>query len=235
MCLSHRRTQWPAALALVHDHDQVAIVRWQDLHHVRAGHGRVVRIVCLATRGVAFTNPFRAFAACFDWHVAAWGVLGGRGVRGLAGFLRIRSRARCIARRPRDETSQITLWAFSGLFLFLSLFGLLTLLQLIRLRGAWFESVKAMNQIKDAIIENATDTPLEKAFRWRTSTLPIAYKPWSVAFLLAFQVSLLGTATFGASIYYGSLALNRLSPISAIVGGIIFLILQQYLYKKLLK
>ena len=35
-----------------------------------------------------------------------------------------------------DETSQITLWAFSGLFLFLSLFGLLTLLQLIRLRRA---------------------------------------------------------------------------------------------------
>ena len=38
---------------------------------------------------------------------------------------------------------------FGGLFLLLSITGLLTILQLIRLRQAWFESVAAMNQIKE--------------------------------------------------------------------------------------
>ena len=133
------------------------------------------------------------------------------------------------------ETGKETLWAFSGLFFFLSIFGVLTLLQLIRLREAWFESVKAMNQIKDVIIENSKNISFEKAFRWRTSTLPIRYKPWSVAFLLALQVSLLGTTTFGAFIYYAGYALDHFSPLIAIIGGILFLIFQQLLYKSLLK
>ena len=134
-----------------------------------------------------------------------------------------------------SDTTNITLGAFAGLFLFLSLFSLITLLQLVRLRSAWFESSKAMNQIKEVIIENAKDTSLQKIFRWRSATLPATYKPWSVAFLLALQVSLLGSVTFGAFIYYIGLILNYLLPLGAIIGGIIFLVFQQYLYRSLLK
>ncbi|RPH57340.1 MAG: hypothetical protein EHM81_11730, partial [Chloroflexi bacterium] len=40
-------------------------------------------------------------------------------------------------------------WGFAGLFSALTLLGLLTLLQLARLRSAWFDSIQAMNRIKD--------------------------------------------------------------------------------------
>lgn len=43
--------------------------------------------------------------------------------------------------------------AFAALFLVLSVMGWLTLLQLVRLRLAWFESVKAMNTVKDFYVE----------------------------------------------------------------------------------
>lgn len=133
------------------------------------------------------------------------------------------------------ETAEITLWAFAGLFLFLSSFGVLTLYQLIRLRGAWFESISAMNQIKDFAIENTSNLQLEKAFRWRTSTMPASYKPGSVAFLLALQVSMLGTITFGVAVYYIGLALGYLSPLGAVVSGILFLLYQLYIYRSNLK
>jgi len=134
-----------------------------------------------------------------------------------------------------STTSTITLWAFAGLFLFLSLFGLLTLHQLIRLRRAWFESIEAMNKIKDFIIKTTTDIPLKEAFLWKTSSIPPSYKPGSVAFLLALQVTMLGTVTFSASIYYVGLALNYLLPLGAAIGGILFLIFQLYIYRSLLK
>ena len=50
-------------------------------------------------------------------------------------------------------TENITLWILAGLFLFLSYFGIITLRQLIQLRIAWFESARAMNQIKKFLIK----------------------------------------------------------------------------------
>src|SRR5258706_10303631 len=52
-------------------------------------------------------------------------------------------------------------WGFSGLFLALGVMGLLTILQLARLRHAWFEGLDAMNRIKDYYI--AGNKGLEKA------------------------------------------------------------------------
>ena len=43
--------------------------------------------------------------------------------------------------------------AFSALFFVLSLAGLFTILQLVRLRGSWHESIQAMNQIKEFYIQ----------------------------------------------------------------------------------
>jgi len=79
--------------------------------------------------------------------------------------------------------------AFGFLFLFLTFQGILTLLQLARLRGAWFESVKAMNQIKDYYRGQFPN--MRKAFRWHNETLPARYKRNSVGYYLALQVSLL--------------------------------------------
>ncbi|MCF6278101.1 MAG: hypothetical protein L3J16_05040 [Anaerolineales bacterium] len=135
--------------------------------------------------------------------------------------------------------------AFAGLFLFVSWFGIITLQQLIRLRYAWFESVYAMNQIKDFLISHNKD--LKKAFRWTNKTLPQVYKRNSVAYYLALQVAMLGAVTFSAMIFYACLAIGKhfgvaektlASPIliaGAITGGLIFLRYQMYFYRHKLK
>jgi hypothetical protein len=103
--------------------------------------------------------------------------------------------------------TQIIYLAFAILFAILSLNAALTLLQLVRLRQAWYDSAQAMNQIKDYYVQNLDGLPLDGAFRWRQSTLPVKFKPSSVSFLLALQVTILGGAAVGAALVFGGLAL----------------------------
>ena len=97
--------------------------------------------------------------------------------------------------------------AFAILFSILSLYAGLTLLHLVRLRQAWYESAQAMNQLKDYYIQNLDGLALEGAFRWRRSTMPVKFKPWSVSFLMALQVTILGGAAVGATMVFAGLAL----------------------------
>lgn len=90
--------------------------------------------------------------------------------------------------------------AFSGLFLVLTILGTLTLAQLARLRAAWHESVEAMNRIKDYYIENNKE--IEPAFKWRLKTLPPTDKKFSIANLMAVEVTLLGAITSTAAMYF---------------------------------
>lgn len=90
--------------------------------------------------------------------------------------------------------------AFSGLFLTLTILGALTLAQLARLRAAWHESVEAMNQIKDYYIKNNKE--IESAFKWRVSSIPPTDKPFSIANLLAVEVSILSAITSAAAFYF---------------------------------
>lgn len=97
--------------------------------------------------------------------------------------------------------------AFAILFSILSLYAGLTLLHLVRLRQAWYESAQAMNQLKEYYIQNLDEPALDGAFRWRLSTLPVKFKPWSVSFLMALQVTILGGAAVGATLVFAGLAL----------------------------
>ncbi len=133
------------------------------------------------------------------------------------------------------DNSQVLNIAFSALFLMLSSFGALTLLQLIRLRQAWFESAKAMNQIKDFAIQNAKDLKLDDAFRWQKRSMPKPYKPWSISFMLALQVAVLGGITLGSTIYYIGLVAGYLLPIWATIGGLLFFFAQIITYRHFLK
>jgi hypothetical protein len=101
---------------------------------------------------------------------------------------------------------QLIYVAFIILFAVLSLNAALTLLQLVRLRQAWDDSVLALNQIKSYYLEQAGELPLDRAFRWDQSTLPALFKPWSVSFLLAVQVTILGGAALGAMLVFVGLA-----------------------------
>jgi hypothetical protein len=97
-------------------------------------------------------------------------------------------------------------WAFAALFVVLVAESVLTLLQLVRLREAWFESVRAMNEIKAYYQARLPGLRLETALRWRSDTEPKRYKPWSVGFLLALQVALLGGVSAGAAVIFLGLA-----------------------------
>lgn len=126
---------------------------------------------------------------------------------------------------------------FSGLFLLLTLLGISTVLQLARLRAAWHESMLAMNQLKDFMVQQSPE--LASAFRWKTSTLPSKYKTNSVSYYQAVEVALIGGLMSGAGIFFLLQALFRGAlvfhwPVSAIFG-VLTVLLQLQLYKRSLK
>lgn len=90
--------------------------------------------------------------------------------------------------------------AFAGLFLILTILGALTLAQLARLRAAWHESAEAMNVIKEFYIKHNKE--IEPAFKWRAKTLPPTDKRFSIANLMAVEVTLLSAVTSAAAAYF---------------------------------
>lgn len=125
--------------------------------------------------------------------------------------------------------------SFAILFFAVSLFGLLTLLQLVRLRQAWRESALAMNQIKQFYIEHYPDLPLNDALRWQNANLPALYKPWSIGFLQMLQVAILSGVTFGTAVLFLGFAAGQSYWSMAIALGLLFAILQVFLYWRLLR
>lgn len=98
-----------------------------------------------------------------------------------------------------DQTKGVSL-AFFFLFFVLTFMGSFTLAQLARLRAAWHEAVEAMNRIKEYYIKHHPE--IAPAFKWRKRDLPPTNKPYSIANLIAMEVSLLSSLTTGAGIYF---------------------------------
>lgn len=125
--------------------------------------------------------------------------------------------------------------AFTLLFLVLTILGALTIAQLARLRAAWHEAVEAMNKIKDFYIK---DNPqIATAFKWRVKEIPPTNKPYSIANLMAIEVTLLGGLTTGSAVYFllnFSGEINTSSWVIVAVSFIIGCAVQWNLYKYLL-
>jgi F0F1-type ATP synthase assembly protein I len=124
----------------------------------------------------------------------------------------------------------------SGLFLLLTLLGTSTIMQLARLRAAWYESMLAMNQLKDYMIrENKT---LAKAFRWQSSTLPPKYRTNSVSYFQAMEVALISGLMLGASMFFllhAFFIIGVLHWIMIILMGVLTMYFQLSIYKRILK
>lgn len=136
-----------------------------------------------------------------------------------------------------EETAYIL---FTGLFLILCVLGTTTILQLARLRGAWYESMLAMNHMKEFLIKNS-DSDISGAFRWTFGTAPARFKPNSVSFYQALEVAILAGLLFGAFIFFLLHSLWLTNPnefmiwlISALFG-VLFTVSQIFLYQRLLK
>lgn len=93
---------------------------------------------------------------------------------------------------------------FVVIFILLAVLGFITILQLVRLRQAWLESARAMNQIKARLV--ADDPALAGYFRWTNETLPPPFKLKSFGFLQALEVALLSGLALGAAVAFGALA-----------------------------
>ena len=126
---------------------------------------------------------------------------------------------------------------FGGLFILLTLLGTSTIMQLARLRAAWYESAQAMNQLKDFMVSQ--NESLAKAFRWKSSTLPPKYKTNSVSYYQAIEVALIGGLMFGAATFFIQQALflriGLLNWIVSVISGLGTVYLQLFLYKRSLK
>jgi hypothetical protein len=124
---------------------------------------------------------------------------------------------------------------FGALFGLLTFLGTSTVMQLARLRAAWYESALAMNQLKDYLMEE--NPGLAKAFRWKTSTLPAKYKRDSISYYQAREVALISGLTFGAAILFVQRAFVSTGfphfLLSALLGAAA-IILQLYLYRQAL-
>jgi hypothetical protein len=129
----------------------------------------------------------------------------------------------------------VVYWGFAGLFLFLAFLALTTILQLIRLRQSWYDSIHAINHIKDFYIQNIKTVDLEQAFHWKTDALPQMNRPNSISFYLVLEVSLFGAAAFVAAYYYALLGLGWLSLGPAVLLGLVYFGGVILLYRHLLK
>ena len=125
---------------------------------------------------------------------------------------------------------------FSGLFLLLTLLGTSTIMQLARLRAAWYESMLAMNQLKDYMI--GENQPLAKAFRWQSSTLPPKYRTSSVSYYQAMEVALISGLMLGASMFFlvhAFFLVGIAHWIAFTIVGVLTMYFQLSTYRRILK
>ena len=136
----------------------------------------------------------------------------------------------------KNLNSRVLHFGFFGLFALLTILGTITIIQLSRLRAAWYESATAMNQIKEYYISEFPD--LGQAVRWRMDTLPDKFKKDSVAFLLAFQVAILSGLTFAAAAFFLLMGMKVSSPwtwIAATLLAFVAYFVQIQIFSKPLK
>ena len=135
-----------------------------------------------------------------------------------------------------DKFTETVKVMFSGLFILLTLLGTSTIMQLARLRAAWYESMQAMNQIKTFAMSQNPE--LKPAFRWKAETLPSKYKLGSVSYYQAFEVALISGLMFAAATFFLQQAFFAITLfnwiVSAIIGALT-LYTQLKIYKRALR
>lgn len=125
---------------------------------------------------------------------------------------------------------------FGGLFALLTLLGTSTVLQLARLRLAWYESARAMNQMKEYMVNR--NKSLGEAFRWTTSSLPDKYKKGSISYYQTIEVAIISGLMLGTSVFFlqrtlfASISVPLLLPLAA---GILTTYLQIHVYRRALQ
>lgn len=135
-----------------------------------------------------------------------------------------------------EKYTQAVKLMFSGLFVLLTVLGTSTIMQLARLRGAWYEAMLAMNQIKDFAMKQNPE--LTDAFRWTKDTLPPKYKRSSVSYFQAVEVSLISGLMFGTAVFFLQQAffptITLFNWILSGLSGLFTIYIQLIIYRRVL-
>ena len=127
---------------------------------------------------------------------------------------------------------------FTGLFFILVVLGTTTILQLARLRAAWYESMLAMNHMKQFLIENS-DSDISGAFLWTFASAPAKFKLNSVSFYQALEVAILAGILFGAFVFFLLNSFRMPNDFTiwliAALAAVVFSGMQILLYRRLLR
>ncbi|MBL8046839.1 MAG: hypothetical protein JNL09_09870, partial [Anaerolineales bacterium] len=126
------------------------------------------------------------------------------------------------------EGSALSNLLLGAIFLLMGILGLFNVLKLIRLRQAWHDSAKAMNQIKDFYMAHYPG--IAPAFRWRTETIPPPGKMGTITFDLVVLVAVIDSLAVGGGLFFLSLPLW-----AATLAALVFFGVQWALYFRLLK
>ncbi len=120
----------------------------------------------------------------------------------------------------------------------LCIVGWFYFLKIIRLRQAWHESAKAMNQIKEVYVDKLQGDDkqiLEEALRWRQGTLPPPGKPRTVFHYSAMLIGFLNGVALAAGY---ALIREPSTPVHwmfLVLLGLVFFIIHHLLYVFFLK
>jgi hypothetical protein len=113
-------------------------------------------------------------------------------------------------------------------FSLLALMGFFTLMKLVRLRQAWYDSVLTMNRIKDFYVERFPE--LARALRWRTETIPPPGKMWTITFSLAVLVAIIDSTAFAVAVYFTSWRVPANEYAVAVFASVVFFLWQIWFY-----
>ena len=90
--------------------------------------------------------------------------------------------------------------ALAVLCIIISIIGWIFVAMLVRLRQAWHESMRAMNQIKAYYLAKLPEPDLKSAFAWGVSTLPRKQRFWNIHFYSVLLIIIINSAFFGAGV-----------------------------------
>lgn len=110
----------------------------------------------------------------------------------------------------------------------LALIGFFTLMKLVRLRQAWYDSVLTMNRIKDFYVEKFPD--LANALRWRTTTIPPPGKWWTITFNLALLVAIIDSTALAVAMHFTGVRLPFHDYAAPTFAALVFFLWQVWFY-----
>ena len=117
---------------------------------------------------------------------------------------------------------------YAIVFAMLALIGFFTLMKLVRLRQAWYDSVLTMNRIKDYYVERFPE--LAKALRWRTTTIPPPGKIWTITFSLCVLVAIIDSTALAVAMYFTGIRVPMSEYAASVFAALVFFLWQMWFY-----